>query len=105
LNLKVKTWFQNLLSKCNLHRYRVVPEVEAGAWGSAWLVTMTFYLPMLKRTCMLHKATALERVFYSNFSALVVLCLVGVFYYTTQVGLYKLNIQLTHSLTAPGFNP
>lgn len=62
----------------------VVPEAEAGAWGLAWLATMTCYLPMLKRTCMLHKATPLERVFYSNVSALAVLCLVGVFYYTTQ---------------------
>ena len=62
----------------------VVPEMEAGMWGLAWLATMTCYLPMLKRTCMMHKATALERVFYSNFAALVVLCMVGTFYYTTR---------------------
>lgn len=35
----------------------VIPEMEAGLWGLAWLVIMTCYLPMLKRTCMLHKAT------------------------------------------------
>ena len=62
----------------------VVPEMEAGMWGLAWLATMTCYLPMLKRTCMMHKATALERVFYSNFAALAMLCLVGTFYYTTR---------------------
>ena len=34
----------------------VVPEtMEAGLWGGAWLAVMTFYLPMLKRTCTLHK--------------------------------------------------
>jgi hypothetical protein len=34
-------------------------------------------------TCMLYKATPLERVLYSNFAALFILLLVGVFYYTS----------------------
>ena len=61
----------------------VVPDMEAGIWGLAWMVTMTAYLPMLKRTCMMFKATALERVFYSNLAALVILCTSAAVYNTT----------------------
>ena len=61
-------------------------KVAGGLWGFTWLLVMTGYLPFLKRTCTHHKATGLERVFYSNFLALVILILVAAIDLTSNGG-------------------